>query len=70
MDHYFFGGPTYPLFRRIKDAERAGMRAPVPKFQDMRQDHCYVEIDHSHDHMLVCRFDGSKIPSDWKGVGY
>jgi hypothetical protein len=70
VDHYFFGGPTYPLFRRIKDAGKAGMRAPVPKFQDMRQDHCYVEIDHSHDHMLVCRFDGSKIPSDWKGVGY
>jgi hypothetical protein len=70
VDHYFFGGPTYPNFRRIKDAGKAGMRAHVPKFQDMRQDHCYVEIDHSHDNMMVCRFDGSKIPSHWKGVGY
>jgi hypothetical protein len=64
VNHYFAtGSPAiktrYALFRRIKEAARQGTRAPVPKFADMRRNHWYAELDHSEDHMVICRYEGA-----------
>ena len=55
------------MFMPVKNAAREGMRARPPSFDGVvpRENVWYAALDHSNGHLVVCVWEGGKIPADW-----
>jgi hypothetical protein len=56
------------MFRPVYEAARQGLRARVPTFEGVegpRENVWYAALDHSNGHLVVCVWEGGKIPADW-----